>query len=248
MMPTESRYEREDDMTLKLYWSPDSANLVVRIALELLEMPFEPVRLDRGAGDHKTAEYLTRNPQGLVPVLEDGEIVLFETGAILWHLMERAGRIGPDGPAMSDQAARAAALKWMFYLSNTVHADLRCAFYSNRYVPEEMVPTFRDGVRSRMKQHGDLMESQIGQGGLVGPSITVPDVYLCVCLRWAQIYPEAVMLDGLGAWPRIAALAGRIEASPGARRAFEAEFIPPDGALTAPRIPDLPRGEVTGVI
>lgn len=235
-------------MTLKLYWSPDSANLVVRIVLELFDMQYQAVRLNRGAGDHKTESYLARNPQGLVPVLEDGEVVLFETGAILWHLMERAGRIGPEGPAMCDQAARAAALRWMFYLSNTVHADLRCAFYSNRYVPEEMVPAFRDGVRARMKQHCDLMEAQIGQGGLVGPSISGPDVYLCVCLRWALIYPAPAILDGLEAWPRIAALAGRIESLPGARRAFEAEFIPPNRALTAPKRPDLPAAEVTGVI
>ena len=99
-----------------------------------------------------------------------------------------------------------------------------------------------------MKQHCDLMEAQIGQDGLICSAITVPDVYLCVCLRWAQIYPGPVMLDDLEAWPRIAALAGRIEALPDARRAFEAEFIPPDGALTAPRVPDLPREEVTGVI
>ena len=235
-------------MTLKLYWSPDSANLVVRIVLELFDMQYEAVRLNRGARDHKAAEYLARNPQGLVPVLEDGGITLFETGAIVWHVMERAGRLGPDGPAMTDRAARAAALKWMFYLSNTVHADLRCAFYSHRYVPEEMIPALRDGVRLRMREHCELIEAQIGQGGLVGPSISAPDIYLCVCLRWAQIYPSPVILDGLARWPRVAALAGRIESLPGVRRAFEAEFISPYRALTAPKRPDLPTAEVTGAI
>ena len=235
-------------MTLKLYWSPDSANLVVRIALELFGMPFEAIRLNRGAGDHKSADYLARNPQGLVPVLEDGEITLFETGAILWHVMERAGRMGPDGPAMSDAVARAAALKWMFFLSNTVHADLRCAFYSHRYVPEETVPVFRDGLRCRLRQHCDLIETQIVQGGLTGAEITVPDVYLGVCLRWAQIYPATVLLDGLSPWPRVAEQAHRIECLEGARTAFDAEFITPDGALTSPGVPNLPPREVTGAI
>lgn len=235
-------------MTLKLYWSPDSANLVVRIALELFGMPFEAVRLNRGAGDHKSADYLARNPQGLVPVLEDGEITLFETGAILWHVMERAGRLGPEGPAMEDTVARAAAMKWMYYLSNTVHADLRCAFYSHRYVPEEMVPVFREGLRDRMRQHCDLIQTQIAQGGLIGDTITIPDVYLAICLRWAQIYPAPAMLAGLAPWPRIAELAQRIEGLDGALKAFEAEFIPPHGALTAPRAPDLPSREVTGAV
>ena len=149
---------------------------------------------------------------------------------------------------MSDPLGRAAALKWMFYLSNTVHADLRCAFYSHRYVPEEMVPALRDGVQARMRQHCDLIEDQVGHGGLAGPGITIPDVYLCVCLRWAQIYPAPVMLDGLQAWPRIAALAGWIETLPNARRAFVSEFIAPDRAFTAPARPDLPPEEVTGVV
>lgn len=237
-------------MTLKLYWSPDSANLVIRVALEMLELPFEAERVNRGAAEHRSPEHLARNPQGLLPVLEDGDLVLFETGAILWHVMERAGRMGPEGPDMSEPTARAAALKWMFWISITLHADLRCAFYSHRYVPEEMVPVFRNGLRARMRAHCDLMEAQLGQGGLLGPSVTVPDVYLSICLRWAQIYPsqDQVMVDALAPWPRIAGLAARIEAMPAAVRFFEAESIAPVGALSASRVPELPSEQVTGSI
>ena len=234
---------------LKLYWSPDSANLVIRIAMEMLDLPYEAVRVNRGAGDHKRTDFLARNPQGLLPVLEDGSLTLFETGAILWHVIERAGRFGPDGPEAADQQARAAALKWMFWLSNTLHADLRCTFYSHRYVPEEMIPTFRDGLGVRIAQHCDLMEAQIAECGLLGTAVTVPDIYLSVCLRWAQIYPPGqVMIDDLSKWPALHALSSRIEALTAARRAFEAEFIDPEGALTASRPPHLPPEEVTGTI
>ncbi|MEM9062300.1 MAG: glutathione S-transferase family protein [Pseudomonadota bacterium] len=236
-------------MTIRLYWSPDSANLVIRIALEVLGLDFEGVRINRGEGDHKRAAFLAKNPQGLLPVLEDGDLVLFETAAILWHLVERAGKFGPHGPAADDPAARAAALRWMFYLSNTVHADLRVAFYTNRYVAEARVPELRAGVRARLKSHLDLMEAQLGQGGLLGSEITIPDIYLCVCMRWMQIYPPGEeMSGGLAGWPRLSDLAGRIEALPGARRAFEAESITAEGALTASRLPNLSRAEVTGKI
>lgn len=235
---------------MRLYWSPDSANLVIRIALEMLDQPFEAERVDRGAGEHKRADYLARNPQGLLPVLEDGPLTLFETGAILWHVIERAGRFGPDGPDAEDPKARTEALKWMFWISNTLHADLRCAFYSHRYVPQDKIPIFRNGLRNRIAQHCDLMAAQLGKGGLLDAQPSIPDVYLCVCLRWAQIYPstEHPMLGDLSAWPTIHALASRIEALPAACKAFEAEAINPACALTASRPPLLSSEEVTGRI
>ena len=236
-------------MTLRLHWSPDSANLVVRIALEVLGLKYKPVRVNRAGAEHKSPEYLAKNPQGLIPVLEDGDLVLFETGAILWHLAERGGRLGSDGPNHADPGARAAALKWMFFLSNTLHADLRCAFYSHRWVPPNGIPDFRDGLRARIRGHCDLLEGQLAAGGLIGDTISLPDIYLCVCLRWAQIYPPGeVMLANLTPWPRVQMLATRIEGLPAARTAFGAEFIPIDQALTKPRPPALSREEVTGTI
>ena len=59
---------------------------------------------------NQSGEYLEKNPQGLIPVLEDGETVLFETGAILWHLAEKTGRLGPNGPDVTDPKARAVAV------------------------------------------------------------------------------------------------------------------------------------------
>ncbi len=92
---------------------------MIRIALEELGLTFEPVRVDRAAAAHKKPDYLKLNPQGLLPVLEDGDLVLFETGAILLHLADHTGRLGPEGPDAQDRQARAAFLKWLFYLSNT---------------------------------------------------------------------------------------------------------------------------------
>jgi glutathione S-transferase len=181
-------------------------------------------------------------------VLEDGDIVLFETGAILWHLSERAGRFGAAGPPAGDRRARAAVLKWLFYLSNTPHAELRACFYTPRYVdPAEATGPLRRGLAARLRQHLALLESQLGQGGLAGPELTVADLYLGVLLRWAQLYPvDAPPLDGLDAWPRVFALCRRIEERPAAERAFAAEAIPTARAITAPRRPDLPATAVMG--
>ena len=234
-------------MSLKLHWSPDSANLVVRVALEVLGLDYESIRIDRSAKDHRSPEYLKKNPQGLIPVLEDGEIVLFETGAILWHLAEKTGRLGPDGPRMDEPTARAAALKWIFYLSNTIHADMRVAFYTHRWIKADLVDDLREGVAHRLTKHFDLIEGQLEQGGLLGSEITLPDLYALILSRWLRIFPfGAPCVADLGAWPRLNALAERAEAMPALRRAFAAESIAPDQALTRPARADLPLAEITG--
>jgi glutathione S-transferase len=234
-------------VTLRLHWSPDSANLVVRIALEELGLPFIGVRVNRAAGEHKRPAYLALNPQGLLPVLEDGDLVLFETGAILLHLAERSGRLGPEGPDARDPQARAAFLKWLFYLSNTVHADLRAAFYSSRYVAgEAAIPALRTGLAARLRQHMELIDDVIGgTGWLVGATPTLADFYLATCLRWAQLYPSGAPLITWREIPTgLQALLRAAENRRAARKAFSDEYIS-GRPLTAPAPPDLPPGEVT---
>jgi glutathione S-transferase len=233
---------------LRLYWSPDSANIVVRIALEELGLDFEPERIDRAAATHKQPDYLRLNPQGLLPVLEDGGLVLFETGAILLHLADRTGRLGPEGPGARDPEARAAFLKWLFYLSNTVHADLRAAFYSHRYVPDEAaIPALRSGLANRFRQHMALIDSVLETTGwLVAETPSLADFYLAACLRWAQLYPSGKPLIAReDVQPRLQGLLGSLESRYAVVKAFADEHIA-GHPLTRPGPPGLPPGEVIG--
>jgi glutathione S-transferase len=233
---------------VRLHWSPDSANIVVRIALEELGLTFVPVRVNRALAEHKQADFLKLNPQGLLPVLEDGDLVMFETGAILLSLAERTDRLGPDGPGAQDPAARAAFQKWLFYLSNTIHAELRATFYSHRYVADQAaVPALRAGLTARLHLHLALVDGVLGgTGWLVTNTPTLADFYLAVCLRWAQLYPTGAPLIALAEVPdRIQVLLRSVENRPAVIRAFADEHIS-GCALTAPRPPALPPGEVTG--
>jgi len=233
-------------MTLKLHWSPDSANLPIRMALEMFGLPFEAVRVNRAVGEHRSQEYREKNPQGLIPVLEDDDCVLFETGAILWHLAEKTGRLGPSGPKFSDDDARAAALKWIFYISNTVHADLRIAFNTDRYIDESGVGLLREGIIRRVADHFDLIETHI-YNRVIGHPTILPDLYFSAIVRWAQLYPaKQTLITNLARWPTIQAMCARVEAHPGVIRAFMAESIPADQAITNPRLPELPISEVLG--
>ena len=235
-------------MTLRLYWSPDSANIVVRMALEELGLDYEGVRVDRAAKAHRRPEYLKLNPQGLIPVLEDGDLVLFETGAILMHLADRTGRLGADGPDARDRKARGAFLKWLFYVSNTLHAECRMVFYSHRYLGDpSVIPTLHAGLARRFRQHLALIEGELANTGwLVADRPTLVELYLAACLRWIRVYPSgAPLLASADIPPCVMMLLRALEARPAVRRAFAAEHVT-KAILTAPQRPDLPAEQVSG--
>ncbi len=82
----------------------------VRLLLELLGLPYEWVRVDLMAGEHKTEAFLALNPFGQVPVLEDGDTVLADAQAILFYLAARQG----DGRWLAtDPLEQARVVRWL---------------------------------------------------------------------------------------------------------------------------------------
>ncbi len=236
-------------MTYTLYYSPDSANVVVRTALEMLDQPYTDVLVDRSGVTQKSAAYRAMNPQGLLPVLlaADQDEPLFETAAILLYLAERHGVLLPP-----DARQRGRALKWLFYLSNTLHADLRVLFNSPRYVADSAaIPALRQAMHPRVMGHFALLDAEIARGGgpwlLGGAHCSVCDIYLAWCARWAQLYPvgEALPRAALAALPHVHAVLRRLQDDPAVQRACLREEIA-GHAFTDPVVPQPTRGSVTG--
>lgn len=220
---------------LRLHYAPDNASLIVRIALEELGLPFETRLVDRQTEAQKSPAYLALNPHGLIPVLETADGPIFETAAILLWLGETEGRLGPP----PGTPGRGAFLAWLFALSNGLHTDLRRMFYTARYAGEAPEAIAADQARTvaRLTEALDRLETLAGAGQpwFCGPDPSLLDIYLAVMLRWCALYPEgATGWFRLARWPRLAALAARIEARPATRRACAAEALGPT-PLTAPR-------------
>lgn len=227
------------DTPYTLFYVPDSANLIIRIALEELGASFAALLVEGSGAASRSAAFLALNPQGLVPVLIDAkqDEPLFETAAILLHLSEQHRALQP-----ADARSRGRYLKWLFFLSNTLHADLRGLFYGERYVADvAAMPALRRGLGARVTRHFTLLDAEMARHGgpwLLGEALTTCDIYLAVCARWAQLYPrgDGLAYDLFASLPRVHRLLETLEQRPSVLRACEQEGIA-GRAFTAPQYP-----------
>jgi glutathione S-transferase len=219
-----------------LHYDRDNASLIVRLALLELGLDHVAQRVNRKVNAHTSPDYLALAPTGLIPAIVDGDKTLFETGAILLYLADKTGRMFPP----PQHPLRGDALKWLFFLSNTLHADCRLAFYADRYAGQSPAPApFMDAVRARLMRHLGLMNSAaLRQPELFwqdGPTILA--LYLVVLRRWLQLYPRShAPLANMTDWSAVLDLAARCEARPSAHTAAEAEGLGPT-IFTAPHYP-----------
>ncbi len=219
---------------LRLHYAPDNASLCVRLALEMLELPYEAVLVDRSRGDHTSAAYLAMNPNGLIPTLETPQGVLFETAAILLWLSEREGKLFP-APGSPD---RGAGLKWLFWLANELHASERVLFYSERLMSAEHVGELDRSVHVQIRNHLHLLDNA-APGWLADD--TILGCYLAPLLRWPVIYGNNPGWLNLADYPNLLAFARRFEATEASRRCAEAEGLG-DKPFSEPEYPNPPEG------
>ncbi len=208
-----------------LHYAPDNASLIIRIALEMLDVPYQLALVDRSQSAQRAPEYLALNPLGMIPALETHDGVIFETGAILLWLADRHGGLFP---AVND-AARVDGLKWLFFLSNSLHAGLRQMFYPEKFAAPKHALALREGLTPRLSADFAQLEQVVRDISCTVFDDTAPsllDIYLCTCMRWAQLYPqEYTGWLKTDEYPTIMALAARLERHPAVRHVQEHEGL-----------------------
>ena len=172
---------------LQLHYHPSDASLMPHILLEELGVPFALALVDRSRNAQQSPEYLRLNPNGKIPVLVDGDLVLYETPAILLHLADTHPQSGLLPPLGTHQ--RAHAYKWMVWLSNTLHTTLTQYFYAARYVPPSDVADFVIRTEARIAPLLDQLEAQLQASAgpwLLGPSYCAADCMAFVMCCWTR--------------------------------------------------------------
>lgn len=180
---------------IQLHYFPSTASMVPHIVLEELGTPYERVLVDRTQDVHKTTAYLQLNPNGLIPVLTDGDLVLYETAAICLHLCDTHPAAGL-APAVGT-AERAHFYKWLMWLTNTLQSSLIVYFYPERWVNAgNLAGAAEVGQHAETRVHQLLrqLDHELGRSGgpwFMGETYTVLDPYLFTLCRWTRNFAQS---------------------------------------------------------
>ncbi len=227
-----------------LHYAPDNASVVIRLALEELGLSYDTALVDRSRRGQNSAAYRALNPNGLIPVLETPDGPMFETAAILLWLADTQGRLAP-APQDPD---RAGFLKWLFFASNTVHADLRMLFYPEKYIgPDaDMQSALRQQLTARLVNHLDSLNAAAGMGWLGADQPSILDFYIACLLRWMALYPADYDRSwfALPRYPALHAICERLENRASTHAAIIAEGLG-SRPFTAPVYANPPEGSAT---
>jgi len=184
----------------------------VRWALEEAGLPYE-VRLVSFRA-MKEAAHLAVHPFGQIPTYEEGELTLFETGAIVMHIAERCPALLPV-----DGDARARAITWMFAALNTVEPpilELVIVKFVEGDKPwkDERLPLVEDRIRARLTQ----LAARLGDADWLDGDFSAGDLLMVSVLLRAR--PSSLLNE----FPSLAAYVARGEARPAYQRAFAAQL------------------------
>jgi glutathione S-transferase len=173
---------------MQLHYYPSNASMTPHMLLEELGAPYQRVLVDRTKNAHHSPEYLKLNPNGKIPVLVDGDLVLYETAAIVLHLVDTHPEAGL-APALGT-AERARFYKWLMWLSNTLQAEMPLYFYSDRWADDA-------GGAAQVKRHAeahiagmiDQLEAEFARRGgpwFLGERYSALDPYVLMLCRWTR--------------------------------------------------------------
>ncbi|MGY4462805.1 glutathione S-transferase family protein [Bradyrhizobium sp. LB13.1] len=207
MPPTITAFESSPDRG-----KGQAREMRVRWALEEVGQPYD-VRLVSFKAMKESA-HRTLHPFGQIPTYEDGDLALFESGAIVLHIAERHAGLLPE-----DANARARAITWMFAALSTleppiVELGMAMLFERDKSWYEERLPVLKDRVRVRL---GELSR-RLGDADWLDGAFSAGDLMMVTVLRRLN---ASGLLDE---YPDIAAYVARGEARPAFRRAFDAQL------------------------
>ena len=207
MTATITAFERSPDRGKGL-----ARDMRVRWALEEVRQPYEVRLVSFGA--MKEPAHRALHPFGQIPTYEEGDLVLFESGAIVFHLAERYAGLLPD-----DANARARAIAWMFAAVNTVEPpilDLVTAKFLEGDKPwyAQRLPVVENRIRDRL---GELSR-RLGDADWLDGEFSAGDLMMVAVLLRLKVSGR------LDEYPNLSAYVARGEARPAYKRAFDAQL------------------------
>jgi len=200
-------------------WVPPFAqglvrDLRVRWALEEAGLPYEEKLL--GQGEQNSAEHRAIQPFGQVPVYEEGDLTLFESGSIVLHIAEKSPVLLPPEPG-----ARARVITWMFAALNSVEPHLlTLAALDTFFAQEEWARLRKPSALAMAQSRLNGLAAGLGERQYLERQFSAADVLMTTVLRFIK---HTTLVAGI---PTLAAYQARCEARPAFKRALAAQLAP----------------------
>lgn len=198
---------------IDLYTAGTPNGYKVSIALEELALPYRMHVIDLLGGEQKQPAFLAINPNGRIPVIVDGDaegFTVFESGAILWYLAEKTGRLLP-----ADAKGRNVALQWLMFQMSAVGPMMGQANVFYRYLPEK-IPLAIQRYQGESRRLFEVLESRLATHEYLAGDYSIADI---ATWPWARIHEwSGVSVKGL---PNLQRWLAQIAERPAVQRGIE---------------------------
>ncbi len=223
---------------IDLYTAPTPNGHKASITLEEIGIPYEVHIVNLLAGDQKQPEFLKINPNGRIPAIVDrdeGDFAVFESGAIMIYLAEKAGRLLP-----TDQKGRSLVIQWLMFQMGGIGPMMGQANVFYRYFPEKIQPAI-ERYQNECRRLFEVLNGRLADHQWLAGEYSIADIANWAWVRtykWSGVRVEG--LDHLSRWM------GEMSARPACRRGVDVPFAMPDlGEADSDAVKEFAKGAQT---
>jgi GST-like protein len=178
---------------IDLYTAPTPNGWKASVTLEELELPYVTHFVNLANNEQKEEPYLKLNPNGRIPTIVDrdnGDFAVFESGAIMLYLAEKAGRLMP-----SDPTGRSRVIQWLMFQVGGIGPMMGQANVFFRYFPEKIQPAI-DRYQHESRRLFEVLDRRLGESEWLADDYSIADI---ANWCWVRTYKwSGVSIDGLG--------------------------------------------------
>lgn len=197
---------------IKFYYHPSPNPAKVALFLEEAGLPYELVPVDTRKGEQHAPPYTAINPNAKTPALVDGDVVVFDSNAILLYLAEKTGKFLPE----NKPEHRAQMLSWLMFVATGIGPYSGQAVHFKHFAPEPKAYAV-NRYDFEAQRHWGLIDAQLAKHPyMVGDRYSLVDMAVW---GWARAVPFILGAEAWGNLPNVKRLLDEINARPAAQRA-----------------------------
>jgi GSH-dependent disulfide-bond oxidoreductase len=203
---------KSERLMITFYFNGSPNPTKVALFLEETQLPYQPVPIDTRKGEQFDPKFLTINPNGKVPAIVDGDVIVFDSNAILLYLAEKTDRfLSPKSPVL-----RGEMLSWFMFAATGLGPFCGQAVHFKHFAPEKP-PYAVNRYLFEAQRHFQILDEHLANRDyMIGGEYSIVDMDVW---GWARMLPFILGDDAWAKFPNLKRLVDRINARPAAGRA-----------------------------